>query len=369
MSIALDSLVQWASNPVGKKAGYGIEENYFIIRENLSSRFNISDEIASEYVSRLREYGTQFLLSGADIGKVRSNILEQLKTDSGKKWRQGIIRRLSKSSVEIRRLSYLILYLTSRGFDAKTFETSLDEIRAFYSAAFQSSFNVLEMQDALMDIGILNRLLYTPEDSLTKQYVHAINSLFSPETLGQKVEDLKIQVETNDMISHMFDKKMFDQLRIIDEISRENYGIKRFENGLENFVPDRRVCGHYENYAAISPFLLEEIRDDIHSRKQLRLDEYESRIENSLFKTINESWKDCKIDFIRLKRERALWRLDNGANPKLYVYLALWTTESDLEMLRSKFEVPNASSLIAIILNEPLEACPRKYQGQTWKLQ
>ncbi len=65
--IALDCLAQWAANPVGKKAGYGIEENYPIIRENLTGRFNISDAIASEYVEGLREHGTQFLLSGADI--------------------------------------------------------------------------------------------------------------------------------------------------------------------------------------------------------------------------------------------------------------------------------------------------------------
>ncbi len=58
-------------------------------------------------------------------------------TDVGKKWRQGIHRRLSKSSLEARRLTYLLLYLISRGFDAKTFETSLDEIQAFYSADFR----------------------------------------------------------------------------------------------------------------------------------------------------------------------------------------------------------------------------------------
>jgi len=71
-------------NPLEKNAGYGIEENYPIIRENLTGRFNISDAIASEYVSRLREYGTQFLLSGADIGFVRAKILEQLMMDVGK---------------------------------------------------------------------------------------------------------------------------------------------------------------------------------------------------------------------------------------------------------------------------------------------
>ncbi|MGA2875586.1 MAG: DUF87 domain-containing protein, partial [Nitrososphaerales archaeon] len=350
--IALDCLAQWASNPVGKNAGYGIEENYTIIKENLSSRFNISDAIASEYVEGLREHGTQFLLSGADISFVRAKILEQLMTDVGKKWRHGIQKRLLKSSLEARRLTYLLLHLIFNGFNAKTFETSLDEIQAFYSAVFESQFKVVNMQEALMDIGILNRLMYALEDSMSKQYVHAINSMLSLETLGLKAEDLKIQAETNQLVAHMFDKKMFDQLRFLDEISRENFGIKRFENSLGNFVPDKRALGHYENYVAISPFLLEDIRDDIHSRKQQRFEEYESRIENSLFKTINESWIHCKIDFIRLKRERALWRLDNGADPKLYVYLSLWTIDSDLEMLRSKLEVPNASGLIAIVLNE-----------------
>jgi hypothetical protein len=353
--IALDSLAQWGSSPVGKNAGYGVEENHPIIRENLSSRFNISDAIASEYVSRLREYDMQFLLSGADINYVRAKIFEQLKTEAGRKWREGIQRRLSKSSLEAKRLTYLLLYLISRGFNAKTFETSLDEIQALYSATFESSFQVFNMQEELMDIGIFNRLIFTSEDSLTKQYVHAVNSMFSVETLGLKAEDLKIQTESKDLISHMIDKKMFDQLRLLDEVSSENFGIKRIENGLGSFVPDKRAFGRYKNCVAVSPFLLEEIRDDIHERKQKRFEEYESRIENSLFNTINDSWPRCKIDFLTLKREQALWRLDNGANPKMYIYLTLWTTESDLEILRSKLEPPNTSSLIAIVLNEPLD--------------
>ncbi len=315
----------------------------------------MADSIASEYISRLREHGTQFLLSGADILFVRAKILEQLKTDSGKKWRNGILRRLSKSSLEAKRLTYLIWYLISRGFDAKTFETSLDELQAFYSAAFESAFQVLNMQDSLTDIGILNRLLFASEDSLTKQYVHAINSNFTLESLGLKPDDLKIQTESKQFVFHMFDKKMFEQLRLMDEITSENFGIKRFENGLGNFKLDKHAVGCYENYAAVSPFLLEEIRDDIHTRKQQSFEEHESSIENSLFKTINQTWPYCRIDYFRLKRERTLWRLDNGADPKLYVYLALWTSEADLEMLQSKFEVPNASSLIAVILNEPLE--------------
>jgi len=158
----------------------------------------------------------------------------------------------------------------------------------------------------------------------------------------------------------LFDKKMFDQLRFLDELVRENFGIKRFENGLGNLVPGKKVSAYHENYAAVSPFVLEEIRDNIHFGKQLKMDDYESRIENSLFKTINESWINCKIDFIGLKHECTLWRLDNGADPRLYVYLTLWTTEADLEKLKSEFDVPDASALIAVVLNEQPDAAGGK---------
>jgi len=239
-------------------------------------------------------------------------------TDSGKKWRQGMLRRFSKSSQDAKRLTYLLLCLLRHGFGAKVFETSLDEIQAFYSAAFGSAFQLVNMQEELTDVGILNRLIFTPEDSLTKQHVHTINSLLTPEMLGLRAEDLKIQTDSKQMVSHMFDKRMFDQLRFLDEISHENFGIKKFENGLGSFAPDKRLFGRHENYVAISPLFLEEIRDNLHSLKQARVDKTESLIESVMFRTVNQSWTQCKIDFIKLKRERALWRLDKIRSPQRF---------------------------------------------------
>jgi len=352
--IALDALAQWASNPVGKKAGYGVQENYPIILLNLTRRFDISSVIATEYVSKLREYGTQFLLSGGDINAIRELVLNELNGDVGKKWRQGMAKRLAKAPVEIKRLAYLLFFLMHHGFEAKIFADSLDKIQAFYSVVFEKPFPYVERQDDLIDFGIVNRFLYTSED-LSRNQTDVTSPIFSSDSLGLNRDDLKIQSDAKQIVSHMVDKKMFDQLHILEEISRENFGIKRFEEEVENFRPEKRITGKYKSYMVISPFLLEEIRDDIRSLKQHRLLDYESRIESTL-KLVSESWPDGKFDYVRLEGEQVLWRVDNGTNTKLFVYLAVWTNDTDLCFLLSKLDVPKASGLVAIVLNQSPES-------------
>jgi hypothetical protein len=351
--VALDALAQWASNPVGKHEGYGIEENYPVIRENLSSRFNVSDSIASEYVSRLREYGTQFLLSGADIGYVRQRIMEELAGESGKQWKQGMVRKLSKASPDTKRLAYLIFSLLRRGFDAKNFEGSMDKVQAFHAAVFERPFSI-DREDDLIDVGILNNLLFTTDET-NKQYVHMINPLFPVESLGITKDDLKILTDSKGYVRQLYEKKKLEQLQLLDDISREDFGLKKFDNPPKGFVQEKKITATYKEYAAISPFLLEEIRNGIHSIRHERLAEYETRIEAAIMRTIRDSSPKCRVDLISLEREQALWRLDEATNPKLYIYVAPWLTEADISSLVKTMEVPNGASVIAIVLSQSSE--------------
>ena len=110
----------------------------------------------------------------------------------------------------------------------------------------------------------------------------------------------------------------------------------------------------YPDVPAISPFALDGIRDDIHATKKLRIEQYESRVENTLLKLIGGFDPVGKLELVQLKGERALWRMDNGINEKIYVYLTPWLTESDSGIL-PKLEVPKASSLMVIVLNQSVE--------------
>ncbi|MGH2639353.1 MAG: hypothetical protein ACRDF4_08755, partial [Rhabdochlamydiaceae bacterium] len=209
--IALDGLAQWASDTTASANGYEVEENYPVIRENLSSRFNISEAIATEYAMRLREYGTKFMLTSDDLGAVRSKTLELLQTDLGRKWRQGIFRRLAKASLETRRAVYLISLMKSMGFTARTLEEMQDQFQAYFSAAFGSP-SPARVQKELIDIGILNPMMSpNSSDASSVQRVHSIIPLVSIESFGLKAEDLKIQPEAKQFIARLFDKQMFDQ--------------------------------------------------------------------------------------------------------------------------------------------------------------
>ncbi len=117
-----------------------------------------------------------------------------------------------------------------------------------------------------------------------------------------------------------------------------------------------RVTGIYKEYAAISPFLLEEIRDGLHAIRQNRLREYETRIDSAILKLVRESFPNCKMDLLLHEGEQALWRIDDSTSPRLYIYLAPWTSEQDLNLVKSKMDVPNAANAIVIVLNQSQES-------------
>ncbi|MDG6904897.1 MAG: DUF87 domain-containing protein [Nitrososphaerota archaeon] len=362
--IALDCMAQWASNPVSKKAGYGIEENYPIILLNLCGRFNISSVIATEYVRRLREYSTQFMLLGGDVDYLREKVLEELRGEAGKKWRQGSMKRFASSSMEIKRLSYLLHFLIRRGFEVKIIESSLDQIQAFYCAAFEKPFPFNDLAEELINSGVVNRMQHTTDD-YRKQTANVVSPFFSMSHLRFNASELKVQEDSKDLIKHLLDKKQFAQLTLVDEICSENFGIMECQTEQKNLLQEKKMFGHYSNNIAISPFLLEEIRNNVRSFKKQRLEEYEWRVDSYISKLISDTWPEGKIDYFKMKHEQALWRIDNGTNPKVFVYLALWVNDTEFGHVISKMDIPRSSTLILVLLNQTAESARSVIMGKT----
>lgn len=363
--IALDALAQWAMIPVGKQGGYGIEDNYQIIVLNLSKRFNASGSITSDYVARLRSYSTQFSLYGAEIEQVRARILETLRGDSGRKWREGLSNRLARSSVETRRFAYLLSYLMRRGYNPRNFEEAIDDLQAFHVAAFEKPFAVEALENELLEVGIISRFLAPVQEN--RQYESAINPILYTEHLQGNVEEFKIETDSKQLVRRLLDKKSFDLLRYLDEISSEPNGIKNFETSTDNLPGEKRVYGYYKTHAAISPFVLEEIRHDLRQAKRELINGYESRAESILAKLIDDNWPDAKVDCIRVKGEQALWRISNGANPNLYVSLATWATETQFNNILSALDSPDSCHIIMVVLNQSLESAKQRIGNNSAK--
>lgn len=353
--IALDSLAQWAFNPTGNIEGFGIEENYPAIKENLIARFDLSDANASEVVEKLRAYGAQFMLLATNPTEVRAMILDLLRSDLGDKWRDGIVKRMSKASNETKRVACLVLHLIQRGYEISSIENVLDDIEAFHVAAFEKPFSLSDRQRDLKEIGFLNRLVFTSENSI-RQNVHIVNNILSSEMFGFKLKDLKVNLDTKGLVDHLYEKKAYDQLVSYDDLFSANFGIKKVQDESAEAKFDKKIVGAYHGLVAASPFMLETIRDDFHKVRRRILDAYELRIDTALLATIRESWPDGKSDLFHPREARALWRLDNAIDPKLYVYATPWLIAQDVENLASKIEVPNVSTLVFTVLNQTPES-------------
>ncbi len=79
--IMLDSLLQWALNPTSMSAGYGIEDNYSYIKENLKITHQITDSKANDVIEMLKTDCEAFLALKEDkysIGNFQKLIIQEL---------------------------------------------------------------------------------------------------------------------------------------------------------------------------------------------------------------------------------------------------------------------------------------------------
>jgi hypothetical protein len=355
--VMLDAWIQWASNPTSKSAGFGLEENYSFIRSNLLQRYSISREDAEKYVNALKDENDKLRNSEYSIYDLQKEIIEQ--AESNRTWCRILKEKLEKSSVDAKRVAYLLITLKSRGFEINYSPQwfrfgldSLDQFFAYYTAAYGKMYSN-SIEDELFRIGVWNKLWYKPVKSSGRVQT-VIAPLPKLEELGFNEADLVQKIDVKQLIEQLFSDRRFGELELIDEVSKTPFGFRKFNNEVPSVERMVSICGAYGNGVAISPFLLDQMRDILHSQKQERTRNFGQKIENSIVQLCKELWPECELTS-NSKGEQYLWRLDSSVQPRLHIYLTLWLTEADLTRLFSD----RPMNAIFIVLNQSIPSAKR----------
>jgi hypothetical protein len=349
--IMLDAFIQWASNPTSMSAGYGVEENYSFIASNLQDRYGLSSSQASGYIDRLRHDCECILEATNDVYQVRSEVLRQLQGELGKQWRKGMGQQLGGAPTEIRSAGTLLCVLAERGYSTSRWEDLLAPFQAYYMAAYGTIVSPVSVRNGLLKAGMLNRLFWISSKRLwDRQDYYVLPPLPPAASIGLAgLEKAPTDREVRVYVRELFERRRFEQLRVLDEVSRENFGARTYYGIIPSFLSSKGVCGQHANTIAISPFVLDQVRDTLHQEKQTRLEGFESRIENALVTLRNKHWPDCELIFTQMEGEHSLWRWDSSGNPKLYLYLALSLTAPDLRALTYRIELTGNQSIMVIV--------------------
>ena len=361
----LDAWVQWALNPTSMSAGYGIDVNYPIIRENLLQRYSVTVEEADRYIDTLKGESDKLVNSERDVYRLREEIIKQVQGKIGERWRNGIKEKIEKASVDAKRAVYLLCTLGSQGFDLKfrTWESILDQFRAYYAAAYDTIFSPASLEAELSRIGVLTRLIWiSSKRSWDKQINHFIVPITALEPLGISESDFGQRRDVKQVIEQLFNGHNFEELRLLDEVSREVFGYKNYYDQTFSVEGIKSILSGYGNGVAISPFLLDQVRDTLHTQKQIRINEFGQRIENKLVQLRNELWPEGELAFVRAQGEQFLWRVDSSLHSSLHVYLTLWLTETDLKALFSA----RGLNAIFLILNQSIPSARRVLTHNMW---
>lgn len=341
--IMIDALNQWAMNPTSMSAGYGIEENYPYIKENLRVRYDLSEKDVDKYIGRLKEECNKILSSKSSdaywIGRVREKIKNAINQQWGEKLKSKILEKVEKSSEELKNALYLWGYLWGK-LGKSIIQHNFKVFKAFYNAAI-GNIGSLQIDD-FVKVGMLNKLLWITTRG--NYYIEYIVPLFAEEIL--KNIDLYLKKpETPDVhayISALFHKNRYEQLRLIDEVL--NYrGLIKDEKIRYNIVTSRGIVGKYEDLVAISPLVLEKLEKILCDEKEKRIKYLHEKINNSLESLRKKYWPDVEVVY-PLEFEN-LWKIEAIEIPPLYIYLSTWLTTN---AVRGKFKDANTHLLIVV---------------------
>lgn len=332
--IMVDAFAQWASNPTSMSAGYGIEENYPYIAENLRKRYALSPQHVSDYLQKLKGDCGHFLDSAepkdkCSVQRVQREILEQIQSDVGEQWRKGIASRIQESPDEIKKAVVLLYTLSEKGGNTHFWSGKpQEEFAAYFMAVYGSLISPMSTRDTLLKVGLLSKLLWiTVKGGRNDDYV--FTALPPASSIGLMPE-LTAQPDALAYIKELFEKREFEQLRTLHEVS-EAGGLRTYY-GEEppSLVNVPGIAAKYQNNIAISPFILDELRESLRAEIKRGLSDVLSKADAALVSLRNELWPKCELRYVQMEEEKALWAWDSENNPRLHIYLVPWLTGDNI---------------------------------------
>ncbi len=105
--VLLDGLLQWALNPTSMKAGYGINENYPYIQNNLEITFELSHKEVQDKVTILKRECDKLIKNYMMTYDLRKFIIKIITEKYFYHFKRSFLEKIKEASPETMKFLYL----------------------------------------------------------------------------------------------------------------------------------------------------------------------------------------------------------------------------------------------------------------------
>ena len=323
----LDGLLQWASNPTSKSAGYGIAENLDYIVSNLTLRYG--KEEAARIVDFMKA-DTELMVQAArgDIYMVRGElggalgtlpVLEEHFSKLANAMNDGERRIFGAIlKVDLRNRSGLASFP-----NGKLVDSYLGQGLVAILKSVDDHYPIDELESFLIRYGFLNKLLWIKakgERSLVfmiPPYVESVRTKFV-------IKGTEGTSQSAELLAGLLSKGAYDHLCILDEIIQCG-GLECEKEHTKSLPTWKGIIGRFGSCIAINPYELDQLRRQLLVIKRDLRRNAESILNEAMAVLKKRYWP--ATEFSRVDAEDTYWKVEPGfGKPVLCVCATPWLT-------------------------------------------
>ena len=302
----IDAFAQFAQNPTSMSAGYGIEENYRFIKENLSKRYNLDENKLKIIENFLRNSIEDMRKVDYDVYLWRDVVKSHIKGNYAEiflEWFTSLYERLNDKDKH----RFLFLLYSAN----KASHYSFRDFLAWYNCFFDESEGTteFELKELLIKFGLGNILYYRSKKG-------NVEYMFVPFILLDKLhEEFKDKIPTSEEnVRDYFNKLQIADVKLLELCLKKEIPILETRIGkITQSSP--LIVSTSRSFSAISPFAVDELRELVKSRKMDLTKDWKETLQSLLNSFVEEVFPLAELKVIFELEGSYCWELRYTESP------------------------------------------------------
>lgn len=283
----IDAFSQFSQNPTSATAGYGVEENYPYIDENLRKRYNLGNMTRSNILSFLKDSIKKMRETNCEIYVWRDAVRDYIRnryTELFLQWFESSYEKLNKKEKQ----QFLFLMY------ALHYTNSIEDLRKWFTCFFdkEEKLTQYEIKDRLVRLGLGNILYYrSAKGHVSCEFVpfHLLD------VLRKRFEE-RIPVKEK-KVERFFETLTLETIKLLEKCLKEPIPV--LENKMERITQNAPlIVENSKSYFGISPFALDKIEEMIKAKKVELTKEWRERFNEILTTFIGETYPLAELKSI-----------------------------------------------------------------------
>lgn len=283
----IDAFAQFSQNPTSMSAGYGIEENYSLIGENLRKRYNLGKMAIDNLIGFLKESFEQMRQVNYEVYFWRDTIADYIKSkyiENFLRWFDSLYDHLDEK--EKKRFLFLLYALLHT--------KSVIDLHRWFSSFFDKE-EILPQQnteDSLVRWGLGNFLHYRTTGGYVERQFKVSYLL---DNLRKRFKEM-IPIQER-QIEDFFKGLLLDNIKLLEKCGKQTPPV--FYNTLGRITQTAPlIVESSKSYFGISPFVLDKIKELIKAEKENLTEKWRKKFSEVLNSFVKQNYPYAELKSI-----------------------------------------------------------------------